>query len=266
MDARLTQATELINEAGKDFETTQTMLVETQQQLSDANKQLALAKNWVTLQNIQTVMPEQLWYEARDASAPKTGPHGTVNISVGEPATFDFHPIVLPSGHSDNVYCLWRRYPYLTRSQKTSLETATNFSMSDIISLDPLANVQAAEWDYQIRKSNGIVINVGMQLLPDGTLRAFNFVTKDWEQLGHKINLVNASPNAFRVDATSDDKIVQFTKVIVNDIETAVTYSHPTTSTNVLNNPYFNCAKQWDGRADGKAYKAKVGFLTASFA
>jgi len=266
MDTRITQANDLINQVGTDYGTTQSMLVNTQKQVKDLTNQLAQAKRLVKLSNIQAIQPtDVLWYEARSASAPKTGPHGTVTISIGEPAVVDFHPIVIDGKNSDNVYCLRRVYSYLTHDQQAILETAKQFSIGCIVALNPLANVQAFEWDYQVRKSSGVVINVGLQLLPDGTLRGFDYVKKDWVQLGPKVNLVTATPITIEVDATTDDSVVQFNQVVTNGVATPVTFSHPTTPTSVLNNPYFNCAYQLDGRPDGKAYKATIGFMTATF-
>jgi hypothetical protein len=221
-------------------------------------------KGKVTLRNIQSVQPETLWYEARSANAPKTGPHGTVAIRLGEPAIADFRPVVLDGKNSDNIYCLNRRYNYLTPAEKLIMEQASKFSVGCTVSLDPLANVQAFEWDYQIRKSSGVVINVGLQLLPDGTLRGFHFVKKDWEQLGPKVNLITAKPITIEVDATSDDLNVQFTQVVTDGVVTALTFNHPV-SKDIVNSPYFNCAYQLDGRPDGTAYKATIGFMTATF-
>lgn len=265
MDTRITQVIATLNQVGTDYWTTQSMLVDTQAQVKDLTTKLTQTKRLVKLQNIQAIQPtDVLWYEARSANAPKTGPHGTILISVGEPTTADFHPIVLDGKNSDNVYCLRRVYNYLTHDQQAILETAKQFSIGCTVSLNPLSNVQAFEWDYQIRKSSGVVINVGLQLLPDGTLRGFDYVKKDWEQLGPKINLVTATPITIEIDATTDDSIVQFNQVVTNGVATNVTFSHPV-SNSIPNSPYINCAYQLDGRADAKPYKATIGFMTATF-
>lgn len=230
----------------------------------------------VTITGIQTVLPEKasdgslgLWYEARSAGAPKTGPHGSINVTVGEPAVDDFHPVALASGSSDNVYLLRRLYPTFSDLQKQILETARFFSIGCKVSLQPLANVQAFELDYQIRKSNGVVIEIGGQLLPDGTLRAFDYVKKVWVALGPKIDLSSMAsldyPVEILIEATCDDKTVTFISVSVNGQKFQVTLSHPVTATTVLNSPYCNAARQYDAKGSAPAYKGVVGEFTISF-
>src|SRR6478609_7362502 len=217
-------------------------------QIADLQAQVAeLSKpKSVTISNIQAAMPETLWYEARDASAPKTGPHGNVTIVPGNPATADFRPIVLASGHSDNCYNLFRLYSQLTPDQKALLEIAKNFSISFDYMFDPLGNVQAGEGDYQIRKSSGVVINVGPQLLPTAggwIIRGFDYVRKTWVPLGAKANVTTGKPIHLEIQATCDDKVVQFTQVIVDGVASPVTFSHPT-SMSTLGQPYINAAFQ----------------------
>lgn len=239
------------------------------QKIADLQAQLAaaLGPKPVVISNIQAGMPETLWYEARDASAPKTGPHGTVSIVPGSPATADFHPIVLASGHSDNCYNLRRLYPTLTADQKATLETAKSFSISCDYLFDPMASVQAGELDYQIRKSNGVVINVGPQLLPSGggwQVRGFDFINKGWVPLGAKAPVIPGKPTHLELYATCDDKVVQFTKVVVDGVTTPVTFSHPT-SMSTLGQPYCNAAYQLDATGDAKPYKAQINNLTVTF-
>jgi hypothetical protein len=239
-------------------------------QIADLQSKLAAATapKIVTLSNIQSVAPETLWYEARDASAPKTGPHGTVNVVPGNPATANFHPIVLSSGHSDNCYNLRRLYPTLNADQKAILETATKFSISCDYSMDPLASVQAVELDYQIRKSSGVVINVGPQLLPSAgswIIRGFDFVNKHWVPLGAKAVVTPGKPIHLEIQATCDDKVVQFMQVIVDGVATPVTFSHPV-SQDTKGQPYCNAAYQLDARGDAKPYKATINNFQVSFA
>jgi hypothetical protein len=239
-------------------------------QIAALQKQIAdlTAPKVVTLSNIQAVAPETLWYEARDASAPKTGPHGMVTIVPGSPATADFHPIVLASGHSDNCYNLRRLYPTLTPAQRAIMETATHFTISCDYLLDPLASVQAAELDYQIRKSTGVVINVGPQLLPitgGWIIRGFDYVKKDWVPLGVKAMVTPGKPIYLEIDATCDDKTVQFTQVIVDGVATPVTFSHPV-SQSTTNQPYCNAAYQLDATKDAKPYKASINNFQVTFA
>ena len=238
-------------------------------QIAALRQQIAdlTAPKVVTLSNIQAVAPETLWYEARDASAPKTGPHGTVTIIPGSPATADFHPIVLASGHSDNCYNLRRLYPTLTPSQRAIMETATHFTISCDYLLDPLANVQAAELDYQIRKSSGVVINIGPQLLPvtgGWIIRGFDFVKKVWVPLGAKATVTPGKPIHLEIQATCDDKTVQFTEVIVDGVATPTTFSHPV-SQSTTGQPYCNAAYQLDATGDAKPYKASINNFQVSF-
>lgn len=264
MNSGITQAqADLIMAAALD-EAKDTQITTLTRQVAD----LTAAASSVTLTGIQSAMPETLWYEARSAGAPKTGPHGTITIIPGSPATADFHPVKLAGGQSDNVYCLSRLYPRLMPMQRAIMETATKFIISCDYMLSPLASVQAAELDYQIRKSNGTVINVGPQLIPDGLswqVRGFDFVKKSWVPLG-----VKASPSAgktthLEVSATCDGKIVQFTQVVVDGVVTPVTFSHPVTM-DKTGAPYINAAYQLDATSDAKPYKATVDNLTVVFA
>jgi hypothetical protein len=219
----------------------------------------------VVISNIQAGKPETLWYEARSASAPKTGPHGTVNITPGNICTADFHPISLPNNQSDNCYNLYRLYPTLTPIQKAILEAATKLSVGYVIdSIYPsVSSMQAVELDYQIRKSSGVVINIGLQLLPDGTLRVFDFVNKAWEAVGPKVTF-GTSRISLRLNATCDNQNVKFTSVTVNDVDQPISLSHPTSKDTTLN-PYFNTAFQLDGRADAKPYVLTFEKLTSTF-
>jgi len=240
------------------------------QQIAALKQQIAelTAPKVVTISNIQSVMPETLWYEARSPGSPKTGPHGTVAIVPGSPATADFKPTKLVGGESDNVYCLRRLYSTLTSDQKSLMETAKNFSISCDYIFDPLANVQAGELDYQIRKSNGVVINIGPQLLPitgGWVIRGFDYVKKVWIPLGVKATVTAGKPTHLQLDATCDDKTVQFTQVIVDGVATPVTFSHPV-SQSTTNQPYCNAAYQLDATGDAKPYKAMINNLTVTFA
>jgi hypothetical protein len=226
----------------------------------------ALKPKVVTLANIQAVIPETLWYEARSPGAPKTGLHGTVAITPGSPATADFHPVNL-GGQSDNCYNLFRLYPQLTADQRATLETAKNFSISCDYLFDPPASVQAGELDYQIRKSNGVVINVGPQLIPSGggwRIRGFDYVNKVWVPLGAKAPVIPGKPTHLELYATCDDKVVQFTKVVVDGVTTLVTFSHPV-SQSTTGQPYCNAAYQLDATGDAKPYKATINNLTVTF-
>lgn len=234
-----------------------------QQQVADLSKPQP-----VVISNIQAVMPETLWYEARDASAPKTGPHGTISIVPSNPATVDFRPIRIDGIHTDNCYCLRRLYSTLTSAQKATLETAKEFSLSCDYLFNPLANVQAGELDYQIRKSSGVVINIGPQLLPTSRgwmIRGFDFVNKDWVPLGVKASVIPTKPTHLELYATCDDKVVQFTRVVVDGISSPVTFSHPT-SMSAPGQPYINAAFQLDATADGKAYTAQISNFQVTFA
>jgi len=238
------------------------------QKIADLQAQLAaaLGPKPVVISNIQAGMPETLWYEARDASAPKTGPHGTVNIVPGSPAVADFRPMNL-GGQSDNVYCLRRLYPTMSADERAIMETAKSFSISCDYLFDPLSSVQAGELDYQIRKSNGVVINVGPQLLPSAggwQIRGFDFMNKDWVPLGVKAMVTPGKPTHLEVYATCDDKVVRFTKVIADGVTTPVTFSHPV-SQSTTGQPYCNAAYQLDATGDAKPYKAQINNLTITF-
>ena len=260
------------NQALQDLQTSLTEAIQLDaakdSQIADLQKQISdlTAPKVVTISNIQAVAPETLWYEARSPNSPKTGPHGTVTIVPGSPATADFHPVNL-GGPSDNVYCLRRLYSTLNPAQQALMETASKFSISCDYILDPLANVQAAELDYQIRKSNGVVINVGPQLLPISggwIIRGFDYINKKWVPLGAKAVVTPGRPIHLEIQATCDDKVVQFTKAIVDGVETPVTFSHPV-SKSTTGQPYVNAAYQLDATGDAKPYKATIDNMTVTF-
>lgn len=260
-----------ITQAQADLVTAATLDEAKDAQIITLTKQVAdltAAVSSVTLTGIQSAMPETLWYEARSAGAPKTGPHGTIAIVPSSPATADFHPVKLAGNQSDNCYNLSRLYPRLTPPQRAIMETATKFTISCDYMLSPLASVQAAELDYQIRKSDGTVINVGPQLIPDGfgwQVRGFDFVSKKWVPLGVKASPSTGKTIHLEVSATCDGKIVQFTQVAVDGVVTPVTFSHPVTM-DKAGAPYINAAYQLDATADAKPYKATVDNLTVRFA
>jgi len=238
------------------------LIAQLKQELADLT-----APKSVTLSSIQSVAPETLWYEARSPGAPKTGPHGTVAIVPGSPATADFKPAKLAGGESDNCYNLRRLYPTLTADQKSIMETASKFSISCDYAMDPLTSVQAVELDYQIRKSSGVVINVGPQLLPVAggwIIRGFDYVKKVWVPLGVTAKVTAGKSIHLEVDATCDDKTVRFTEVIVDGVATPVTFSHPV-SQSQTNSPYCNAAYQLDATPDAKPYKATIDNLTVTF-
>lgn len=238
------------------------LIAQLKQQIADLT-----APKAVTISDIQTVAPETLWYEARSPGAPKTGPHGTVTIVPGSPATADFHPVKLAGGESDNCYNLRRLWPTLTAAQRLIMETAKQFSIGCDYMMDPLASVQAVELDYQIRKSNGVVINVGPQLLPISggwIIRGFDYVNKKWVPLGAKAVVVAGKPTHLEVTATCDDKVVQFVSVSVNGVVTPVTFSH-LVSQSATGQPYCNAAYQLDATPDAKPYKATIDKLTVTF-
>lgn len=247
--------------AGNIVDAQDALIVQLKQQIADltAPKPVAIAQ-------IQAVMPETLWYEARSPGAPKTGPHGTITIAPGSPATADFHPVNI-GGQSDNVYCLRRLYSTLTAAQRSIMETAKSFSISCDYLFDPLASVQAGELDYQIRKSSGVVINIGPQLLPQSggwIVRGFDYINKDWIPLGVKAMPQPGKMIHLELDATCDDKIVQFTSVAVDGVITPVTFNHPV-SMSTAGQPYINAAYQLDATGDGKPYKAKIDNFQVTF-
>jgi hypothetical protein len=243
-------------------------------QIADLQKQISDLKSsskTVTISGIQAVQPEILYYEARSANAPRTGPHGIVTLALGEPTVADFRPVVVqtPDGvrHSDNAYLLSRKYPTLTQAQKDIMELATQFSVGCDVGLNPLSSVQDFEWDYQIRKSNGVLINVGLQLHPEGSgwqLRGFDYVSKKWVPLGAYATPVAGKSNTISVSATCDGLLVKFTAVKIDGKDVPVSFSHPITM-DKLNAPYCNCAYQLDATADAKPYKATVGNFQISF-
>jgi hypothetical protein len=270
MNSALTAAQNDIAEAGKLDDAKDQTITQQGQQITTLQKQVAdltAAAGIVTISEIQAVMPEQLWYEARSASSPKTGPHGTVTVTPGAPATADFHPVVLADKSSDNVYLLRRLYSTLTAAQKLIMETATKFSISCDYMFDPLASVQAGELDYQIRKSDGTVINVGPQLFPSAgswQLRGFDFVKKSWVALGVTAKPTPGKMIHIEIQATCDGKTVQFVQVIVDGTATPVAFSHPVTM-DVKGQPYCNAAWQLDATGDAKPYKATINNLQVTF-
>lgn len=221
----------------------------------------------VTLASIQTVAPQrQYWYEARSAGDPHTGPHGTATILSGEPAVVDFHPVNL-GGPSDNVYLPREMYATLSAEERATLEVATKFSIGCTWLVDNWAAPQALELDYQIRKSSGVLINIGLQFIPLGGswfLRGFDYVNSKWVSMTGGITPKAGIPISITVSATCDDKTVQFTNVIVDSTVTPVAISHPV-STEVKASPYIRAAYQLDGRANAMPYKATIGQLTVTF-
>jgi len=252
-------------------------LLALQKENSDLKQQIADMQKpkVVKILNIQSVAPETLWYEARSPGSPKTGPHGTITIVPGSPATADFHPMKLAGSESDNCYNLRRMYGDRTDEEKLILETATKFSMACDWMLDPLSNVQAAELDFQTRKKTGVVINIGPQLLPDGkggwSMRGFDFINKGWVPLGVKANPKPGIPIRIQVDATCDDKTVQFTQILLDGVAFPVNFSHPTGISkdqkgNVITGaPYINAAYQLDATGDAKPYRATVNNFEVTY-
>jgi len=243
------------------------------QQIASLQKQIADLKNppkpkLVTLSSIQTVAPkQQYWYEARSAGDPKTGPHGTATILSGEPAVVDFHPVNL-GGPSDNVYLPREMYATLSPDERLLLETATKFSIACTWLVDNWAAPQALELDYQIRKSSGVLINIGLQFIPLGgswTLRGFDYVGRAWISMIGGITPKAGVPIAVKIEATCDDKVVQFTQATVDAKVMPVTLSHPV-SADTKGSPYCRAAYQLDGRANATPYKATIGKLTVTFA
>ena len=72
------------------------------------------------------------------------------------------------------------------------------------------------------------------------------------------------TPIAVMIEATCDDKIVQFTQATVDAKVMPVTLSHPV-SADAKNSPYCRAAYQLDGRANATPYKATIGKLTVTF-
>jgi hypothetical protein len=105
---------------------------------------------------------------------------------------------------------------------------------------------------------------VALQLLPDGTLRGFDFLAKTWVQLGPKAALKSAVSIPLRLDATCDDKTVRFTQVTAGGVVTPVTLSHPV-SQEAKGSPYLNAAYQFDGKPKALPYKGTIGHLAVSF-
>jgi hypothetical protein len=137
-----------------------------------------------------------------------------------------------------------------------------------------MASVQAAELDNQYRKSNGVVINIGPQLLPVAggwIVRGFDYVNKVWVPLGVKANVIPGKATHLEVYATCDDKVVQFTKIVVDGITTPTNFSHPIGISKdkngvvITGQPYANGAFQLDATADGKPYRAQINNLTVTF-
>jgi hypothetical protein len=222
----------------------------------------------VTLSSIQAVKPDnQYWYQARSQNDPHTGPHGTATITPGEPTAVDFHPVNL-GGPSDNVYLPREMYSTLTPAERLIMETASKFSIGCTWLVDNWASPQALELDYQIRKSSGVLINIGLQFIPQGSswfLRGFDFVGKKWVQMTGGISPKSGTAIAVGIEATCDDKTVQFTRVLIDGNPTPVTLSHPV-STDQKGSPYCRAAYQLDGKANALAYKATIGNLTVAFA
>lgn len=237
-------------------------IVQLKQQIAELTKPKV-----VTLSSIQSVVPpKQYWYEARSQNDPHTGPHGTATITPGEPAVIDFHPVNL-GGPSDNVYLPREMYATLSAEERAILETASKFSIGCTWLVDNWQAPQALELDYQIRKSSGVLINIGLQFIPImGTwqLRGFDFVAKKWVTMMASKPPQPGVPISVAVEATCDDKVVQFTRVLIDGVSTNVNLSHPV-SIEVKASPYCRAACQLDGRANAVPYKATIGKLMVTF-
>ena len=147
------------------------------------------------------------------------------------------------------------------------METAKNFSISCTWLVDNWAAPQALELDYQIRKSSGVLINIGLQFIPLGNswfLRGFDYVGKKWVAMATSKPPQPGVPIAVGVEATCDDKVVQFMRVLIDGVPTNVNLSHPV-SADAKGSPYLRAASQLDGRANATPYKAKIGELTVTF-
>jgi hypothetical protein len=217
----------------------------------------------VTLSHIQLTAPEMLWYEARSASAPKTGPHGTIVCSNLEPSIDNFKPVNL-GGSSDNVYLLNRLYPGFNTSQQAIFVKATKFSIGATFSVDKPSNVQQLELDMQFRWGSGVLVNMGFAWQPNGSMYLFDYVGKHWIKQTPMYVMAANEATRFVIEATCDGKNVQFTQLLVNGEGVGLTYSHPVSLSNT-NAPYFNVARQYDGKATAPPYTVTLGNLEATF-
>lgn len=237
-------------------------------QIADLQAKLdALTPKMVTLASVQKTMPGIFWYEARSKNDPHTGPHGTVTIVPGEPATADFHPVNL-GGPSDNVYLPVNKYPTLSDAEKTLMESALKFSIGCDWLVNDWSAPQALELDYQIQKVSGILINIGLQFIRIGSswiLRGFDYVNGNWVPLVGGITPTPGKPVSVKIEATCDDKTVTFTQVTIDGKVSPVSLNHLVTL-QPKGKPECRVAWQLDGNAKGTAYEATIGNLTATFA
>lgn len=246
-------------------------------QIADLEKQLAAhGVSEVAYRQLQLVVPEFLWYEARDQNAPHTGPHGTLKYTAGNPATVEFDPLPAAEvgGHSDNVFCLRRMINLMSSDEVTRLKTAKHFSLGVSLNLNDPAKSQAIELDLQ-RQIGLQITNMGLQLHPGTSATAPWFVRGFDYGAGHWKPIPNLSidPSLFTGSKTlevtgiysCDGTLVNFEKVTFNGKDYPANFSHPVVNHTGAQSIQWNAAFQLDGKADGSAYIAKVGIMNASF-
>ena len=240
-------------------------------QVASLQDQIAnMPKPIVTIPHIQVLPVDKekdgstgLWYAARSAGAPRTGPHGKVTCSMTEPSVDLFQPTNI-APHSDNVYLLARLYPSFTADQKSLLESAASFTIGCSLTVDTPASVQQLELDMQARFSSGAIANFGFAWQPDGDTFLFDYVGKKWVGTAVKIPMPANTPTSILLKATCDGKVVAFTELVAGGVSNPLNFSHPVTM-DKPGAPYFNVARQYDGKASAPSYTVAIGNLTATF-
>lgn len=226
-----------------------------------ASLQAQLANPQLTLVALQSSPWELLWGVGR--SHPVTNPpiHGTATFTVGEPATIDYHPIVLPADR-DNLYCLRRLAPYVNLAR---LQQATQFSLSWQMSVNDISAPEAIESDFQ-RQLGNKVWNMGYQFLSQGSspwlVRAFNYTTKDWKDTGLRLDpSLLAGGRTLTVAATftlSDATETHNTLSFNGGVPQQVGFSQPV-FTSATQSTLFNVAMQLDANGTAKPYQVRLG-------
>ena len=238
-----------------------------QDQINSLEDQIANTptKTRYLITKIGMLQPEVLWYVGRSAGAPHTGPHGTENVTLGDPITFDFHPVVLVGGQSDNIYNLWRFANYIPPDV---LKAATKFAMNFTFKLNPLNAVQAFESDFQ-RQLGTVVNNFGLQFLPGNPwiVRGFDYAARAWVPLpGVTISVADmANPVVIRGEFSTDAGNTQsnFDKIIINGQSFTPGISHKVGSKGTdPNHLEYNCAIQLDAKSTAPPYVAVVSGIS----
>lgn len=204
---------------------------------------------------LQSVPWEMLWGLGRSVPVTTTD-HGTAVFTPGEPAVIDFHPKILASLESDNLYLFRRIGPYIAAANATKVAYGMEISISD------LSACQAFEFECQ-RQIGTSIWNMGIQLLPGNpwTVRGYNKSIETWvpTQVTLDPALLSAGKTLSLLAAfTLSDTGVSHDFLLINGQPNPMALTQPLATAKIEAN-YFNVAVQPDALQQAKPYQVTMG-------